>query len=163
MAGVLNVDEDGTLSRHEFHRRVVIGRDFDCDVILTNRSVSRKHAILEHGPGGWILRDLKSVNGTFVKGARVKKDIILGTGEALLFGDVKAVFEILPEVELSGPAKLLQTISVAPTKKARPVAALVAAGACVLVLVAVTLREKGCLRKAPPAAYAAPAPQPAKT
>jgi len=66
-------------------------------------------------------------------------------------------------VELSGPAKLLQTISVAPTKKARPVAAVVAAGACILVLVAVTLHEKGCLQKSPPAAAAEPAPRPAGT
>jgi hypothetical protein len=156
MAGVLNVDEDGTPGRHEFHRRAVVGRDFDCDVVLTNRSVSRKHALLERGPSGWVVTDLKSVNGTLVKGSRIRKDTVIASGDALQFGDVKAVFEVTPEVELTGPAKLLQTISVAPTRKARPLAAVVAAGACVLALVAVTLYEKGCFQRTPPAASSAP-------
>jgi hypothetical protein len=52
-----------------------IGRSADCDVVLPKRQVSRYHARIERddaaGPGGYLLRDLGSKNGTYVNGQEV--------------------------------------------------------------------------------------------
>lgn len=53
--------------------RVTIGRDADCDLVLDEPEISRKHAVIEATPGGLVLRDLGSVNGTFVNGAWVRE------------------------------------------------------------------------------------------
>jgi pSer/pThr/pTyr-binding forkhead associated (FHA) protein len=156
MRCVLTVEEDGEPKRHEFRDRIVVGRDFDCDVVLTNRSVSRKHAAFEPVSGGWVLKDLQSINGTFVRNARIKETLI-ASGERIRFGDVKAVFEILTSAEMSGTEKLLQTLTVPPTKKARPVAAVVASVLAAAILVGVTIYEKKC------ASRPTPAPPPAAT
>lgn len=48
---------------------VVIGRDPECDLFLNNMTVSRRHAIIEKDEGGsLILKDLESLNGTWVDG-----------------------------------------------------------------------------------------------
>src|SRR5271169_1352266 len=46
--------------------QVIIGRAPDCDVCLPHPSISRYHALLERRPDGLRLRDMNSVNGTFV-------------------------------------------------------------------------------------------------
>lgn len=48
---------------------MIIGRHHDCDLILDNPLVSRRHARLEGG----ILVDLNSANGVFVEGRRVER------------------------------------------------------------------------------------------
>ena len=49
---------------------VRIGRGSDNDIVLRDSSVSHHHAILEQRPEGFLLRDLKSTNGTRVDGER---------------------------------------------------------------------------------------------
>jgi pSer/pThr/pTyr-binding forkhead associated (FHA) protein len=49
------------------HRKLVVGRARDCDILLTHESVSRRHAELAlDGDGGFSVRDLESAGGTFV-------------------------------------------------------------------------------------------------
>jgi pSer/pThr/pTyr-binding forkhead associated (FHA) protein len=50
---------------------VTIGREMDCDVVIDNIGISRRHATIEQSQGKYILTDLKSHNGTFVKGERI--------------------------------------------------------------------------------------------
>jgi hypothetical protein len=50
---------------------VLIGRHPDCDVVLTNLTVSRHHARLQFRDGRWVLCDLESTNGTTVNRERV--------------------------------------------------------------------------------------------
>ena len=45
---------------------LVLGRGEDCTVQIADHSVSRKHARIELGPGGFYVYDLQSTNGTFV-------------------------------------------------------------------------------------------------
>ena len=40
-----------------------IGRDQNESITVDHAQVSRRHAVLEHGPGGWAIRDLGSTNG----------------------------------------------------------------------------------------------------
>lgn len=149
MKCVLTVEDDGEQKRHEFRDRIVVGRDFDCEVVLTNRSVSRKHATIERSGSGWVLKDLQSINGTFVKNARIKESP-LANGERIRFGDVKATFEVIASAELSGAEKLLQTLTIPPTKRARPVAAVVASVIAAAILIGVTVWQKKCGSSAEP-------------
>ena len=92
MPAVLTVREAGTERRIVFDARAVVGRDPDCDVVLSSRSVSRRHAILERAAEGWVVRDLGSANGLFVEGKRLAQ-ATLAPGSSLRFGDVEATFE----------------------------------------------------------------------
>lgn len=64
----------------------VLGRAPDSDVVLTDRSVSRNHAIILNGPGGPAIRDLGSRNGTWVNGLRVGTDRRLRQGDRVRLG-----------------------------------------------------------------------------
>lgn len=69
---------------------ILIGRDDDCDLVLPDAKVSRRHARLESlGDGTAMLRDLGSSNGTFVNGERVESTLLRGdeqiqVGETIL-------------------------------------------------------------------------------
>jgi len=67
------------------HRPLHIGRGADNDVVLADRSASTQHCRLEPGPGGLVLRDLGSRNGTFVGGVRVSR-ATLSAGTAFRLG-----------------------------------------------------------------------------
>jgi S1-C subfamily serine protease len=65
----------------------VIGRDDECDLVLQDSKVSRRHASLVGlADGGLELRDLGASNGTFVNGARVEATVLRGR-EQIQVGD----------------------------------------------------------------------------
>src|SRR5262245_26550780 len=57
-------------------RRLRVGSSPDADLILEDPHVSRMHCELEPGPMGLTLRDLGSMNGTFVGGAQVREVVL---------------------------------------------------------------------------------------
>jgi hypothetical protein len=68
--------------------RFVIGRNRDCDLCLTDLSVSRRHAQLVRREEGWILSDLGSHNGTRLNGWLVREPVRLSAGDRLEFGSM---------------------------------------------------------------------------
>jgi pSer/pThr/pTyr-binding forkhead associated (FHA) protein len=64
--------------------RLVIGRGSDCDLVLDEPEMSRKHAMIEVTPAGIYLRDMGSSNGTFVNGVQVR-DAVLYSGDQIAF------------------------------------------------------------------------------
>jgi hypothetical protein len=66
----------------------VVGRDADCALCLQEKQISRKHALIRWNGADWTLRDLGSVNGTFVDGARldVPHAALLREGMRVQFG-----------------------------------------------------------------------------
>ena len=50
---------------------ITLGRRSDNDVVVDEESVSRRHALILGTPGGFVLRDLNSTNGTYVEGGRI--------------------------------------------------------------------------------------------
>jgi hypothetical protein len=65
----------------------VIGRAGGCDVPLNHPSVSRRHAeLLRDAQGRWLIRDLRSRNGTLVNDAAVVGEQALRPGDVVQIG-----------------------------------------------------------------------------
>jgi Inner membrane component of T3SS, cytoplasmic domain/Domain of unknown function (DUF1707) len=71
--------------------RYTIGRDAACDLVLADRTVSRWHAGLRRGYGGWLLDDIGSKNGTRVNGWRVTAPVPVRTGDLISLGNTSFV------------------------------------------------------------------------
>lgn len=67
------------------------------DVVLTDSTVSRRHAEISRTPDGFILRDLGSTNGTFVGPVRVK-EVFLAPDTHFRVGRSELVFTPIDEV-----------------------------------------------------------------
>ena len=68
---------------------VTLGRSRDCDCILAEPSVSRRHAELRRHGERWLLRDLGSRNGTRVNGVRLLDEAEVCPGDRVSFGDAR--------------------------------------------------------------------------
>lgn len=65
---------------------IVFGRDTSADVVIDDRSVSRRHASVDRIGELYVLTDLGSTNGTFVNGKRVDMQP-LHAGDRVRIGD----------------------------------------------------------------------------
>lgn len=65
---------------------VAIGREPTAEVFLDDVTVSRRHAEITAGEGGVVLRDLGSLNGTYVNRRRIEGDEVLEDGDELQIG-----------------------------------------------------------------------------
>ena len=72
-------------------KRISIGRNSDNDIVLDNRGVSRKHAMIEINPTNSVIIDNESLNGTFVNNRRVEEEI-LHEGDTITIGKYTMVF-----------------------------------------------------------------------
>lgn len=72
----------------------VVGRSRDCDVLIDDPNVSRRHAELAPSQGGWVVRDLGSTNGVKVNGARVRGEQPVMPGDTIELGTTHVVFEL---------------------------------------------------------------------
>ena len=68
-----------------------IGRGDFADVVLDDVTVSRNHAEIRRSPEGWHLRDVGSLNGTYVNRERIE-DVLLAGGDELQIGKYRFVF-----------------------------------------------------------------------
>jgi hypothetical protein len=66
--------------------RFTIGRELTCDMSIGDLTVSRWHADLSRGPGGWRLADLGSTNGTRLNGWRITGPVHVHPGDLVSFG-----------------------------------------------------------------------------
>lgn len=65
----------------------LIGRDVTNDVVIGDAEVSRQHARITRTPGGYVLEDLGSTNGTFVNGERLTTPRVLNPGDLIALGE----------------------------------------------------------------------------
>lgn len=57
-------------------KRISIGRTQDNDVVLENRGVSRKHAMIEFNDTAAVIIDNESLNGTFVNNRKISEEVL---------------------------------------------------------------------------------------
>ena len=72
-----------------------IGRAPECELVLKDSRVSRRHARLGARDGVLVLTDLGSTNGTRVNGHRVT-ELVLGAGDRVQIGDTSLVIDAAP-------------------------------------------------------------------
>ena len=73
--------------------RFTIGRTRDCDLCLTDLSVSRMHALLVRREDGWVLSDLGSHNGTRLNGWLVREAVRVRAGDRVEFGSMAFIIQ----------------------------------------------------------------------
>jgi hypothetical protein len=72
----------------------VVGRSRDCDIVLQDSNVSRRHAEIRPSGPGWLVQDLGSTNGVRVNGRAVDGPHPLESGDTLELGTVDVRFEV---------------------------------------------------------------------
>jgi pSer/pThr/pTyr-binding forkhead associated (FHA) protein len=88
----LHVTTGGTeQSTHELAKAIVIGRIAECDLMIPDTEISRRHCRVEPTHEGWQITDLGSKNGTLVGGHRVECQV-LRDGDVIQVGGVKLTF-----------------------------------------------------------------------
>jgi len=68
------------------------GRHPESDIFLDDVTVSRRHAEVVHGSEGYRLRDVGSLNGTYLNRERIETEVPLSNGDELQIGKFKLVF-----------------------------------------------------------------------
>ena len=103
---------------------VSIGRDAGSDIVVAERQVSRKHAVVAPTPRGYEIQDHSS-NGVYVNGSRVAKAQILNRSDVVRVGTEEFRFHadvvsLAPTIEFSAISDRLQEPGGAPDAPAEP-------------------------------------------
>jgi hypothetical protein len=72
--------------------RTTIGRSRECDIVVDDPNVSRKHAEIRRTIEGWTVVDLGSTNGIKVNGRRVR-EAVLSPGDEITLGLIQLGFD----------------------------------------------------------------------
>ena len=103
---------------------LTIGRDMVNGIVINDVEISRRHARLTAQPGGFVIEDLGSTNGTFVNGQRLMGPHLLRPGELVLFGEnVSLIYEMLefdPNATLVSSTNIQQPGYPTPTYQQPP-------------------------------------------
>jgi pSer/pThr/pTyr-binding forkhead associated (FHA) protein len=87
--GRMDIDLSGIL--------IVVGRNHDCDVRVDSSRVSRRHCCLVLRHDEVVIRDLNSMNGTWVNGQPVEAAATLRHGDELGIAHLRYRLEIAPD------------------------------------------------------------------
>jgi Protein of unknown function (DUF3662)/FHA domain len=71
-----------------------IGRSRDCDIVLDDTGISRRHAEIRPGTRGWTVADLGSTNGVRLNGRALRGAQPLHPGDRVELGSTEIVFEL---------------------------------------------------------------------
>ncbi len=97
---------------------ITMGRRSDNDIVVDETTVSRRHSLIMNTPGGYVVRDLNTTNGTFVNQNKLNQsEHVLRHGDQIKLGgsDITIMFR------QEGPRTLtLDTASSVPVEAALP-------------------------------------------
>lgn len=110
MAWLVAVDGELSGRRFSLDAPCLVGRGPYNHVVLDDTRISRQHAKVSPEPGGHIVYDLNSANGTFVNEVQVKRQK-LAPGDVLRFGPFSFRFES-EALDRTGPIKLGKFVEV---------------------------------------------------
>jgi pSer/pThr/pTyr-binding forkhead associated (FHA) protein len=93
---VIREKEDTKNVKLEENQELTLGRSPACDVSFGgNITVSNRHCMIYYNPDkkSFVLRDLKSLNGTILNLNRISADIILADGDKIKIGDIRVMYK----------------------------------------------------------------------
>jgi hypothetical protein len=85
----------------------MVGRDPSCEIVVTDGSVSRRHARLEKRAGAWWVVDLGSANGTYVNSLKVGEQALKHHQE-LRFGALAFRVDLVEDPEATVATPILK-------------------------------------------------------
>lgn len=98
-------------------KRISIGRTNENDIVLENRGVSRKHAMIEFNDRAAVVIDNESLNGTFVNNRKITEEV-LRDDDTITIGKYSLVYHAESTAQGESMANLDGTM-VLNTKKQR--------------------------------------------
>ncbi|MEA1980049.1 MAG: FHA domain-containing protein [candidate division Zixibacteria bacterium] len=103
MAEIIVKYEDKVVERVVSEKkRISIGRTNENDIVLENRGVSRKHALIEFNNNAAIIIDNESLNGTFVNNRKINEEI-LRENDTVTIGKYNLVYHAQSTQDDGGP------------------------------------------------------------
>lgn len=75
-------------------RGATVGRSRQCEIVLEDPNVSRRHAELRPSGGSWVFTDLGSTNGSRVNGRSVEGPTVVKSGDEIELGTAVMRFEL---------------------------------------------------------------------
>ena len=106
----------------------VVGRDPSCDLVLNDPKSSRRHAVVESGPDGLVIRDTGSANGIAVNGRKTERSPLVpgdvfrvGDVEVTVLGDPDAGTLVMDDVGSMAGGPPPKTATLPPLGKGDPV------------------------------------------
>ena len=94
MLKLVITDDEGRTTVVPLDRdEVTIGRGEGNTIRLTERNVSRKHAVLRRSGRGHMIEDLKSYNGTKLGGVKITSPQVVRDGERIQVGDYQVTIQ----------------------------------------------------------------------
>ncbi len=104
----------------------LIGRDVTNDVVVGDAEVSRQHSRITRTPGGYVLEDLGSTNGTFVNGERLVAPRVMNPGDLVALGETVSLTFDATSTEAAAtvaqPAAAVEPAMEAPLAAVQPAA-----------------------------------------
>ncbi|MDA1329830.1 MAG: FHA domain-containing protein [Chloroflexi bacterium] len=79
------IGQSGPLNgeRWVIRKSLTVGREGDCDIVIADRKISRRHARFTPSAEGVILEDLNSKNGTYHAGEIINGPVVLEDGDLI--------------------------------------------------------------------------------
>jgi len=90
----------------------MVGRDPSCEIVVTDGSVSRRHALLERRGAAWWVVDQGSANGTYLNSQRVAEHA-LKSGQELRFGALAFRVDLVEDPEATVATPILDEAAAA--------------------------------------------------
>lgn len=100
----------------------------DSEFLQHDTEVSRRHAVLRAGPGGLVIEDLGSSNGTFVNDQRISSSTPLRTGDVVMLGQTRFDVEAEAGVQATTVRETVAPPPVSPPPAEQPAPPPAAAG-----------------------------------
>ncbi len=75
-------------------RGAALGRSRECEIVIDDANVSRRHAELRPRGGAWVVSDLGSTNGTRVNGRQIHGPEVVRPGDEIEVGSSLITFEL---------------------------------------------------------------------
>lgn len=109
--------QDGSVRTHPLSGTPLrLGRDASNHVVLDGVGVSSFHCTVELTPGGVVLTDRGSTNGTWLAGKRVEQPLRMGDDDRVYVGPfllqvtrmAAAAHEVAPELQISGAGPIVR-------------------------------------------------------